>query len=115
MSHKRYKKVIESYGITVEEYTELNNKQFFRCAICFGTSNNNARLSIDHCHDTNLVRGLLCNTCNLGLGYFKDDIAKLEGAIAYLKEFEYKKDKLLIEKARHDLQLANESYFTRVI
>jgi len=42
--------------------------------------------AIDHCHSTGKVRGILCRTCNLGLGYFSDDISKLEGAIKYLEE-----------------------------
>ena len=104
---KNYKKSIEQYGITTEQYSQMCNEQFFRCAICFGISSQNKRLSVDHCHETNLVRGLLCDSCNLGLGSFKDDISRLEGAIAYLREFEYKKSKLV-------LRTVKESYLTRV-
>jgi len=99
--NKNHKKLIKKYGISSEEYTKMCNKQFFKCAICFGVSSKNKRLSIDHCHETNLVRGLLCDSCNLGLGSFKDDISRLESAINYLKEFEYKKDKIIKEKARN--------------
>jgi hypothetical protein len=44
-----------------------------------------AKLCIDHCHETNLVRGLLCHDCNKGLGNFKDNIIFLQIAIEYLK------------------------------
>ena len=40
---------------------------------------------VDHCHTTKKVRGVLCMRCNSGLGYFSDNVAALEAAIAYLK------------------------------
>jgi hypothetical protein len=51
------------------------------CAICF-----NARfLAVDHDHDTEQVRGLLCEHCNRGLGFFRDSVLALESAIEYLQ------------------------------
>lgn len=41
-------------------------------------------LFVDHCHDKKKVRGMLCNNCNTGLGYFKDDTTRLQRAIDYL-------------------------------
>lgn len=40
---------------------------------------------IDHCHNSGKVRGILCGSCNVGLGKFKDDTIILEKAIDYIK------------------------------
>jgi hypothetical protein len=50
------------------------------CIICGSEEN----LVVDHCHKTNIVRGMLCNHCNRGLGHFKDDPELLEFARIYL-------------------------------
>lgn len=50
------------------------------CVICGSVEN----LVVDHCHKTNVVRGMLCNHCNRGLGHFKDDPELLEFARMYL-------------------------------
>ena len=60
--------------------TNQNNK----CLIC-GNEQDGKDLAIDHCHTTNKVRGLLCNSCNLGLGCFKDNLDILASAIKYLE------------------------------
>ena len=62
---------------------EVKITQENRCAIC---NEKFPLLAVDHCHETLLVRGLLCTNCNNGLGRFKDNIVYLENAIKYLKE-----------------------------
>lgn len=52
-----------------------------QCAIC-GES---AVLFMDHCHESDLFRDMLCRSCNTGLGMFKDNPVLLEGAAAYLR------------------------------
>ena len=83
------KRRFKEYGITPEIFEELKVKQNNSCAICNTNklSKNRDELDIDHCHTTNKVRGLLCNSCNRGLGYFKDNPEALLNAIKYLKEF----------------------------
>lgn len=71
------------YGITLEYYDELYALQQGLCKICGG---HEGVLAVDHCHKTNVVRGLLCSNCNIGLGNFKDNSQLLGRAILYLRE-----------------------------
>lgn len=54
-----------------------------RCRICFRELQSP---QLDHDHITGKIRGLLCRTCNLGLGHFFDSVELLENAVKYLKE-----------------------------
>lgn len=73
------------YGITLNEYKRLHRLQRGRCAICRGKSSVRGRdLSVDHCHRTGRVRGLLCAHCNFALGLFKDSLDILRRAEHYL-------------------------------
>lgn len=80
-----------NYGITLEQYNTMLEAQDFKCAIC-GTddpscgSDRHKRFCVDHCHDSNEVRGLLCLKCNVGLGAFDDNIENMEKAITYLRD-----------------------------
>lgn len=77
------------YGITLEQYESMFAAQLGKCAICKrseGTGvDKRVFLHVDHCHETQKVRGLLCSQCNRGIGFLKDSIHQLEAAIAYLK------------------------------
>lgn len=58
-----------------------------RCAICpKKVSLDGKALSVDHCHTSGKIRGLLCSECNRGIGYFTDNPELLEAAAAYLKK-----------------------------
>jgi len=77
--HKNYK---AKYGITWEDRALMMMDQEGRCAICdqvFDTVP-----ATDHDHNTGKVRGLLCTTCNQGLGFFFDDPERLHSAQKYL-------------------------------
>jgi hypothetical protein len=74
-----------NYGLTVDEYNEKLKEQNHKCAICgLDEIDNKKKLAVDHCHVTGKVRELLCINCNLGLGYFKDNINSLSTALSYL-------------------------------
>lgn len=76
-----------AYGIQLDEYQNLVKKQGGVCRICHNKCNVHKRLSVDHDHSTGLVRGLLCNECNAGLGRFKDNPGWLRNAADYIETF----------------------------
>lgn len=79
------------YGITEQQYDDMRQAQQYRCKICSihedeWFEKRGRRLFVDHCHNTDSVRGLLCGDCNTGLGQFKDNVQNLQKAIEYLNE-----------------------------
>ena len=72
---------VAKHGITKEKVVELQGSGV--CGIC-GDPPKEKRLCIDHDHNTGIVRGLLCHTCNTGLGMFRDSPDLMLKAIAYL-------------------------------
>jgi len=77
------------FGITPEKYAELFKSQNGTCAICKNPETATRlgkvkALSVDHCHKSGVIRGLLCSDCNTGIGKLKDDISVLQSAIQYL-------------------------------
>jgi hypothetical protein len=72
------------YGMSMEEYNALLTKQNGTCAIC--KLPDTKMLSVDHNHLTGQIRGLLCDPCNRGLGFFGDSPTRLEAAYHYLQE-----------------------------
>ncbi len=75
------------YGIDEQTYDFLLKFQNFGCAICSSTNpgGRGNRFHVDHDHETDIVRGLLCNKCNLALGLLQDSIYLLDNAINYLE------------------------------
>lgn len=72
------------YKITLDEYENLYFLQNGKCKICY-KEKEMRKLCVDHDHSTGKIRGLLCDTCNRGLGYFKDNPLFLKNAIKYLE------------------------------
>lgn len=72
------------FGLTVEDYKALLAYQGGACAICQEPCASGCRLGVDHNHATGEVRALLCASCNLGLGKFKDCPDLLDRATIYL-------------------------------
>lgn len=70
----------KSRGITDLGLAEEVYEKRTVCEIC-GSS---LRLQLDHCHETNKIRGMLCGNCNIGLGIFKDKVDVLRKAVDYL-------------------------------
>ena len=75
------------YGLGIDEYNQMLKDQNNKCVICsyeFGQKAGDTY--VDHNHSTGKVRGLLCQHCNSGLGYFRDNEDNLAKGIKYLQE-----------------------------
>lgn len=82
--------VVARYGLTLEEYDAMVEAADGVCEICKQPEIRMHKgrvkfLSVDHCHNTNVVRGILCDNCNTALGRVKDSVETLEAMIEYLR------------------------------
>lgn len=107
--HKRKSHLRKKYGITLETFYELLEAQGELCRICSRLMDSTTRknvpnkVQVDHDHATGEVRGLLCFSCNTGLGKFGDSVELLQKAIHYLENppnVTYR-DKFLGVRERH--------------
>lgn len=74
-------------NITKTTYAKMLIAQNYKCAICRTLATElKKELAVDHNHETHAIRGLLCARCNVGLGYFRDNIKTLTAAIKYLEQ-----------------------------
>lgn len=101
-TNRYLKRIYRQYGLTPEEYNEFFDSQNGLCAICHRPYDEkkrpahlrdfqpkaNRKLSVDHCHETGKVRGLLCQRCNTGLGFFSDNLELMRSAVQYLENHE---------------------------
>lgn len=79
------------YGLTIEEYEQMLERQDGLCAICKNPPGVKG-LFVDHDHDTGEIRELLCQHCNFALGLLDEDVARMHRACAYL--LRHRKSKL---------------------
>ena len=85
--HKAYQRKLK-YNLTQEEYDLKLKEQNNSCAICGMHKDDYPKnFAIDHCHKTGKVRGLLCNHCNSGIGFFRENSNVMKKAIGYLKKY----------------------------
>jgi RNase P subunit RPR2 len=85
------RKLIDGVPLRASEKKRMDSlkpEKFFICPICKKTSIPyvTANLVIDHNHDTGNAREWICDSCNTGLGRFKDNIELMQEAIKYLKK-----------------------------
>jgi hypothetical protein len=78
----RRRDLMRKYKISLEDYDQMVLNQNGLCLICERVPKK--RLVVDHCHKTGKVRGLLCDPCNVALGFLEDDVTLLAKAIKYL-------------------------------
>lgn len=86
------KRTLLKYGITPEEYEAMVVEQNGACACCgkpetvLDPKGNIRPLSVDHCHQSNALRGLLCTRCNTALGYMGEDPDRARALLKYIEE-----------------------------
>lgn len=83
---RRAYQVRTMYGMSPEEWDAMFAAQERRCAVCRreDSGDKRGRWHTDHCHQTGIVRGILCHHCNTMIGYGRDDPAVLRLAADYL-------------------------------
>lgn len=78
----------KSYNLTIEEWQQMFEQQQGQCFICGKhQSELKQKLRVDHSHQTGIVRGLLCDKCNTGIGLLQEDKLILQNAIKYLGKY----------------------------
>lgn len=73
--HRRYQRdyvLQKKFGLTRADYDDMFEAQGNGCAICGKTNDSGKELHVDHCHDSNRVRGLLCFRCNAAVGLLQN-------------------------------------------
>lgn len=76
-----------THKINISCYNNMLKQQNYSCAICKKHKKNfNINLSVDHCHKTGKIRGLLCSKCNTGIGFFNESKTNFINAIKYLNK-----------------------------
>ena len=83
--------VVAKYGLTIEEYDAMVAAAGGVCEICKQPETKLFRgktraLSVDHCHTSLSVRGILCDDCNTTLGKMGESVERLQAMIDYIKE-----------------------------
>jgi Recombination endonuclease VII len=66
------------------QFEELLRQQGGCCAICKARPEPKRRLAVDHCHKADVVRGLLCSRCNLGIAFLENDLIR-HRALSYVR------------------------------
>jgi hypothetical protein len=77
------------YGLCLDDFSRMMQEQEGKCAICLVKAEDtmNKKLYVDHNHLTGAVRALLCNSCNSGIGFLREDLGIIQRASDYLKKF----------------------------
>ena len=84
---RREYRLLHVYGISLDAYNKMLVNQGGKCACC-GRSDpgGHGAFHVDHCHETREVRGLLCTSCNTGIGLLGDNLNSLLRAVRYLEQ-----------------------------
>lgn len=83
-------KLKNTYGLSLKNFYSTLEMQNNSCKICKIKFNKSKNICVDHCHNSKRVRGLLCHSCNRGIGLLKEDKTILRRAIQYIKHSSFK-------------------------
>jgi Autographiviridae endonuclease VII len=88
---QRINHLLRTYGLTVQEYQEMLERQKGCCACCGKEESTNhygktLPLAVDHCHKTGAIRGLLCRVCNQVLGHLEESPERVSALLRYIEE-----------------------------
>jgi len=92
-SLRKRKRMLASFGLSLDDADKLLEIQEYKCAICGAIAqneNNKKSLEFDHDHETNKPRGFLCQKCNKGIGLLGDCSEGIERALKYLQNPPFK-------------------------
>lgn len=87
------RKIIDGKNVSLEDKREWEkikpNMIIWECPVCKKRTipGVTSKVVLDHNHITGKPRAWICDSCNTGLGRFKDDIKTMEDAIDYLKKY----------------------------
>lgn len=85
--YHRKSMLMKTYGLTLQDYDRMLKEQEYKCAVCGSEdSGDEHSFRVDHNHNTGVVRGLLCNPCNLTLGNAKESAERLRSCAEYLEK-----------------------------
>ena len=107
---KFWEETLKKYGLTSESYQEILSAQSGGCAICGKTEEQEGtHLHVDHDHQDNTRRGLLCGNCNRALGLFLDRPELLQKAIKYLTQWKNAPNKVALRESKPIEHISVES------
>jgi len=70
------------YGMSPQQLKDFRDAHSHRCGICSATK----ILYVDHNHETGVLRGLLCPSCNSAIGLLGESKERFAAAVAYLEK-----------------------------
>lgn len=82
--YSKFHHIKKKYNLSLDDYNNMILNQNSKCGIC---NKETKELVIDHNHTTRVVRELLCNNCNTGLGMFYENIDILKSVIKYITKY----------------------------
>ena len=84
----RETRLLSKFGITINDYKKILMSQAYKCAICgCSEKDNGKKFAVDHSHETNQIRGLLCGVCNAAIGFLQESAKRSRSAANYLERW----------------------------